>query len=324
MKRPKSFSWRVGGIRQQKTPTQIEVSETIIEWFKLSLLHRDDLEKEILGSERFAKSNSDREKMHMTAKDATAEYLRNIWKGFLDELQAMVPNPHIQITITVPVLWPDYARKAIKEALYRANILNNNNVELAPKFVAEPEAAALAIFSAAYHLGDTPVRTTFYALGHLSMLNTLLVLQGSTWTGCNRLRLWRRYHCEFSSPYLSFIVWCSSHFKDTATYEISTVQPFRIKEVLPGQRILAGACILDDGLMKLLKEKVAQVTSPKVFHNLKDEDFDYIVYNHWDTDIKMSFGDNFPTKRIPLPFHWVGTQQRRKPIGQSVHIEFNQ
>ncbi|VTT83042.1 unnamed protein product [Fusarium fujikuroi] len=285
-KRPKSFLWRVDGMRQDKTPTQIEVSGTIIEWFKLSLLHRDDLEKEILGSGKFAKSNSDREKMHITAKDATAECLRNIWQGFLDELQAMVPNPHIQITITVPVLWPDYARKAIKEALYRADILNNNNVELAPKFVAEPEAAALAIFSAAYHLGDTPFSK---------------VQPGQAVIVCD----------------------CGGGTTDTAAYEISTIQPFRVKEVLPGQRILAGACILDDGLMKLLKEKVAQVTSPKVFHNLKDEDFAYTVYNHWDTDIKMSFGDNFPTKRIPLPFHWVGTQQRRKPVGQSVHIEFN-
>ncbi|KAF5719235.1 hypothetical protein FGLOB1_1256 [Fusarium globosum] len=285
VKRPKSFSWRVGGSRQQKTPTKIEVSETIIEWFKLSLLHRDDLEKEILGSERFAKSNSDREKMNMTAKDATAQYPRNIWKGFLDELQAMVPNPHIQITITVPVLWPEYARKVIKEALYRANILNNNNVELAPKFVAEPEAAALAIFSAAYHLGDTPFSK---------------VQPGQAVIVCD----------------------CGGGTTDTATYEISTVQPFRIKEVLPGQRILAGACSLDDGFINLLKEKVAQVISPKVFHNLKDEDFDYIVYNHWETYIKMSFGDNFPTMRIPLPFHWVGTQQRRMPVGQSVHIEF--
>jgi hypothetical protein len=195
---PVSFWWKVGGSHQPKTPTQIEVSGIPIEWFKLSILHRDDLEKDILASEKFSKSNSARERMNLTATDVTAKYLCKIWKVFLNELQKMIADAHIQITMTVPVLWPDYARKAIYDALHQANIINSN-VELAPKFLAEPEAAALAIFSAAYyHVDGTPVRTNVSALGHMFMLNAPLVLQGSTWTGCNSLRLWRRYHCEFS------------------------------------------------------------------------------------------------------------------------------
>jgi hypothetical protein len=97
-----------------------------------------------------------------------------------------------------------------------------------------------------------------------------------------------------------------------------------VEEALQGRRIFAGACILDDCFMKLLKEKIAQVVSPRVFQTLKDEDFARIAYTHWNNDVKISFSNNFETKRIELPFHWVGSQHRRMPVGQSVHVEFNQ
>ncbi|KAF5670818.1 hypothetical protein FDENT_11139 [Fusarium denticulatum] len=283
---PVSFWWKVGSSHQPKIPTQVEVSGTPIEWFKLSILHRDDLEKEILASETFNKSNSARERTNLTATDVTAKYLCNIWKVFLNELQKMIGDAHIQITITVPVLWPDYARKAIYDALHQADIISNN-VELAPKFVAEPEAAALATFSAAYyHVDGTPFSK---------------VQPGQVVIVCD----------------------CGGGTTDTAVYEIRSVHPLRVKEVLKGRRIFAGACIMDDGFMKLLKERIAQVISPRVFQTLKDEDFAEIAYTHWDNDVKKSFSNNFQTKRIELPFHWVGSQHRRMPVGQSVHVEFN-
>ncbi|EMT69863.1 hypothetical protein FOC4_g10008300 [Fusarium odoratissimum] len=195
--RPTSFWWEVDGKKSQKIPTKIEVSEIPIEWFKLSLLHRDDLPSDVRNSPKFIKLNNTREAMNITAVNATADYISKIWNVFRDKLQKRIPDPYIQITVTVPVVWPRNARQKMNEALHEARILNEN-VVLAPKFLAEPEAAALAFFSAAYYLQETQARTTFYNLGHLFMLNTPLDLQTSTWTCCHRLRLWRRYRCKFS------------------------------------------------------------------------------------------------------------------------------
>ncbi|KAF5690109.1 hypothetical protein FCIRC_1021 [Fusarium circinatum] len=285
LNRPIFFEWQVDrGCRQERIPTQIEVSGTPIEWFKLSLLHPDDLEKDILDSEKSTKSNSARERMNLTVVDVAAAYLRKIWKVFRDELRYEVTDPLIQITFTVPVLWPDYARKSIYEAIHQANIINNN-VELAPEFVAEPEAAALAIFSAAYYLDGEPFSK---------------VRPGQVVIVCD----------------------CGGGTTDTVAYEILSVHPFRVREVSPGQSILADHCILDDGFMKLLKEKIAQVISPRVFQTLKEEDYANLVYLHWDTYIKKFFGDDFPTQRIQLPFRWAGRRQRRMPARQGDEVTF--
>ncbi|KAG5784416.1 hypothetical protein H9Q73_001939 [Fusarium xylarioides] len=140
-------------IRQRiltKTPTRIEFSKTPIEWFKLNLLHRDDLPSDVRNSRKFEELTEAREAINVTAVNATARYLGKIWKVFCEKLQYNIPDTEIQVSVTVPVLWPLYARQAMEEALYRAGILNEN-VVLAPKFLIEPEAAALAFFSNAHY-----------------------------------------------------------------------------------------------------------------------------------------------------------------------------
>lgn len=152
----KSFFWRSDGGWLQKTPTRIEFSKTTIEWFKLSLLHRDDLPSDVRNSRKFEELTKAREAINVTAVNATARYLGEIWQVFLGELQKDIRHPDIQVSVTVPVLWPLYARQAMEEALNRAGILNEN-VVLAPKFLIEPEVAALAFFSNAHYF-ETNVR----------------------------------------------------------------------------------------------------------------------------------------------------------------------
>ncbi|KAL9565776.1 hypothetical protein ACKAV7_009958 [Fusarium commune] len=263
--RPTSFWWEVDGKDSRKIPTKIEVSEIPIEWFKLSLLHRDDLPSDVRNSYKFIKLNNAREAMKITSVEATADYIS-------------------KKTVTVPVVWPNYARQKMNEALHEARILNEN-VVLAPKFLAEPEAAALAFFPAAYYLQETQV-------SKLQPGKVVIV-------------------CD-----------CGGGTVDTAVYEICTVHPFRVKEVLPGQCILAGGCLLDDAFMQLLKDKVEMMTSHRAFQALKNSDFHRIVYNHWDLDMKVYFSDNYPTKHIDLPNKWAASRQKRMPVGQGDDITF--
>ncbi|KAL5613193.1 hypothetical protein FOVSG1_002256 [Fusarium oxysporum f. sp. vasinfectum] len=282
--RPTSFWWEVDGKKSQKIPTKIEVSEIPIEWFKLSLLHRDDLPSDVRNSPKFIKLNNTREAMNITAVNATADYISKIWNVFRDKLQKRIPDPYIQITVTVPVVWPSNARQKMNEALHEARILNEN-VVLAPKFLAEPEAAALAFFSAAYYLQETQISKL--QPGHVVIV------------------------CD-----------CGGGTVDTGAYEICSVRPFRVKEVLPGQCILAGACILDDAFMQLLKDKVETMTSPRAFQALTEKDLHGIVYNHWELDIKGCLNGNFPTKHIYLPIKWAASRHKRMPVGQGDDITF--
>ncbi|ENH70400.1 hypothetical protein FOC1_g10012325 [Fusarium oxysporum f. sp. cubense race 1] len=280
--RPTSFWWEVDGKKSQKIPTKIEVSETPIEWFKLSLLHRNDLPSDVRNSPRFIKLNNTWEAMNITAVNATADYISKIWNVFRDKLQKKIPDPYIQITVTIPVVWPSNARQKMNKVLHEARILNEN-VLLAPKFLAEPEAAALAFFSAAYYLQETQISKL--QPGHVVIV------------------------CD-----------CGGGTVDTGAYEICSVRPFRVKEVLPGQCILAGACILDDAFMQLLKDKVETMTSPRAFQALTEKDLHGIVYNHWELDIKGCFNDNFQTKHIYLPIKWAASRHKRMPVGQGDDI----
>ncbi|KAG5765505.1 hypothetical protein H9Q72_006437 [Fusarium xylarioides] len=149
-KEAKSFFWKFDSGFSPKTPTRIEFSKTPIEWFKLNLLHRDDLPSDVRNSRKFEELTEAREAINVTAVNATARYLGKIWKVFCEKLQYNIPDTEIQVSVTVPVLWPLYARQAMEEALNRAGILNEN-VVLAPKFLIEPEAAALAFFSNAHY-----------------------------------------------------------------------------------------------------------------------------------------------------------------------------
>ncbi|KAF5707090.1 hypothetical protein FMUND_11274 [Fusarium mundagurra] len=279
----KSFFWKFDSGHAQKTPTRIEISKTTIEWFKLSLLHRDDLPSDVRNSRKFQELTEAREAINVTAVNATARYLGEIWKVFRLELQKYIPDPEIQISLTVPVLWPLYARQAMEEALNRAGILSEN-VVLAPKLLIEPEAAALAFFSNAHYFDTT--------ISKHKPGDTVMI-------------------CD-----------CGGGTVDTAAYTISSIHPFRVEELRTGQCIFAGACLLNDGFMKLLKEKVEALISPRAFQALTRKDLHDITSMSWESFIKRRFEDDFPTQKIYLPIKWAASPQRRMPIGQGDDVTF--
>lgn len=123
-----------------------------LEWFKLSLLHRDDLPHDLQVSKKFDIFTKEREGLDMSAVDATSKFLKAIWEHTHKEIWARVrtidrfAQCHITITMTVPVIWPADARKRLYQAIQSADILGPN-VRLARKFVTEAEAAGIALMS---------------------------------------------------------------------------------------------------------------------------------------------------------------------------------
>ena len=86
-----------------------------------------------------------------TAVDCTADYLKGLWAHTLKSIKSdrndvIVSNLAFHVVITIPAIWKDYAREAMKEAAKKAGILKRRSSasETILTFVPEPEAAGLA------------------------------------------------------------------------------------------------------------------------------------------------------------------------------------
>jgi molecular chaperone DnaK (HSP70) len=79
--------------------------------------------------------------------DLIAQFLRELWKHALREIghEMEIEALPLRVALTLPAIWPTYARERMKEAAKRAGITNKRPVgETRLILVEEPEAAALS------------------------------------------------------------------------------------------------------------------------------------------------------------------------------------
>lgn len=129
-----------------------------IEWFKLSIPHKDDLPKDVRVSEKLDKLTKEREALDVSAIDVSSKYLGELWKQFHQKVDK---NTNVEITVTVPAIWPPDACERLLRALRSrsANILGPT-VRLAQELVTEAEAAAIALLSDSANTGNLEVGQT--------------------------------------------------------------------------------------------------------------------------------------------------------------------
>ncbi|EFX04491.1 hsp70 family chaperone [Grosmannia clavigera kw1407] len=156
-------SWPGMGLEKGKAPTElcyedgqvywgyeVPADADAVQWFKLLLLREDDLSPALANSEHVRRC---RRMLHDQAKtpvDLVADYLRLLWAHVLDTISrdrgdAAVAGMRLHVVLTVPAIWPGYARQRMEEAVSQAGILDARPAgptELT--LVTEPEAAALA------------------------------------------------------------------------------------------------------------------------------------------------------------------------------------
>lgn len=88
--------------------------------------------------------------MGKTATEVIADYLHGFWGHILDTIERARSKTVLEaltfhVVITVPAIWPDYAREAMREAARSAGIMDERPAGLTTlAFAPEPEAAALA------------------------------------------------------------------------------------------------------------------------------------------------------------------------------------
>ncbi|KAJ4251963.1 hypothetical protein NW762_011263 [Fusarium torreyae] len=259
---------------------------TWLEWFKLSLLHRDDTPYDVLHLPKFVKTTADRESLKLSTVTVTADYLKKIWDPFYKDLLFMVSNPLVQVTVTVPAVWPMYARQKMLDAIHRAGILGPN-VQLAPKFLSEPEATAIALLPDGFNVNNPGVSTL--KKGDVAII------------------------CD-----------CGGGTVDSIAFEVCSLRPFLVKEVIPGGCILSGGALLDDAFMDLLEAKARAICPGPTFKALgRVSGIEEFACNHWEYDMKMYHSESAKEKSYPLPLSWAGSNIRRGRVGTTPKISFS-
>jgi hypothetical protein len=121
-----------------------------LRWFKLLLLRDDDLTPELRRSTILARGRQILKDIDKTTTDVIADYLRGMWCHITSTIErarskSVVGTLTFHVVITVPAIWPDYARKTMMEAAGKAGIFDIRAAgPTTLVFAPEPEAAALA------------------------------------------------------------------------------------------------------------------------------------------------------------------------------------
>ena len=163
---------------EQKTPTAISFAPKRkviwgygvpgdaeqIKWFKLLLVDHQDLPYDVQKSPKIKEARAYLKKHGKTVTEVIAVFLRHLWNHSIQRITETVSRNLINfskfhIVITLPAIWPEYARVRMREAADEAGMLRKRIAgETELSFISEPEAAAMATLSDMHGRADIKVR----------------------------------------------------------------------------------------------------------------------------------------------------------------------
>ncbi|KAJ3468885.1 hypothetical protein MRS44_002950 [Fusarium solani] len=128
----------------------VPIGEDVLRWFKLLLVDENDLPFKIRTSPHVATARALIRQLKKTPVEVIGDYLGALWKHSRENIMRAVGQrvfkiARLHFVVTLPAIWPHYARTRMEEALVRAGIREPRPAgETIVDFISEPEAAALA------------------------------------------------------------------------------------------------------------------------------------------------------------------------------------
>ncbi|KAK7226046.1 hypothetical protein V2G26_014049 [Clonostachys chloroleuca] len=125
-------------------------SQKSLKWFKLLLLDSDHLPDHFRHAPKLVEAQAQMKELNKSPVDVIADYLRLLWAHSLEQITRAVTTivmdkVKLKVVVTMPAIWPLYARLRMKEAVQMAGIMDLRRAgETSLSFISEPEAAALA------------------------------------------------------------------------------------------------------------------------------------------------------------------------------------
>lgn len=124
-----------------------------LRWFKLLLVKEADLDEEIRTSKQLQDARVATQASGKSAVEVISIFLKCMFQYVVETLKTargrgMVDSSRFHVVLTVPAIWPEYARRRMQQAVDLAGILKARPIGSTTfEFVSEPEAAALATLS---------------------------------------------------------------------------------------------------------------------------------------------------------------------------------
>ncbi|KXH31769.1 hypothetical protein CSIM01_09444 [Colletotrichum simmondsii] len=121
-------------------------------WFKLLLVDGADLPANLRTSSQIATARELVKAANKDPVDVISSYLLRLWNHSIECIGISAGNDLIKmckfhVVITLPAIWPDYAKVRMRRAAENAGIVEKRPAgKTTLSFVSEPEAAALATF----------------------------------------------------------------------------------------------------------------------------------------------------------------------------------
>ncbi|RSM02208.1 hypothetical protein CEP52_008083 [Fusarium oligoseptatum] len=128
----------------------VPIGEDVLRWFKLLLVDEIDLPFKIRTSRHVTAARALAKQLNKTPVEVIGGYLRELWKHARENIMRAVGQrvfkiARLHFVVTLPAIWPHYARARMEEALVLAGIREARPAgETIVDFISEPEAAALA------------------------------------------------------------------------------------------------------------------------------------------------------------------------------------
>ncbi|KAK7748771.1 hypothetical protein SLS53_000795 [Cytospora paraplurivora] len=230
--------WVDGNADDPKTPSAIKFKRngidwgikannipTALRWFKLLLVNEDDLPADVRASAQLKELRQQVKAIHKSAVDVAAEYLGSIWTHCLEKMKTAegketVDTSRFHVVITLPAIWPNYARERMRQVVDKAGVLRQRRGvgKTTIDFIFEPEAAALAALSG---------------------------VDG-------------RHNIKIGNCFV--IVDCGGGTVDLISYKVTKTQPMEVEEVVKGEGALCGAIFVDERFEDLLELKLKLIS----------------------------------------------------------------
>ncbi|VUC27157.1 unnamed protein product [Clonostachys rosea] len=125
-------------------------SQEPLKWFKLLLLDNEHLPDHFRHAPKLVEAQAQMKELNKGPVDVIADYLRLLWTHSLEQISKSVTpfalaRLKFKVVVTMPAIWPLYARLRMRDAVKKAGILDPRAAgETLLSFISEPEAAALA------------------------------------------------------------------------------------------------------------------------------------------------------------------------------------
>lgn len=121
-----------------------------LRWFKLLLVNPQDLDEEIRTSVPLQEARVALEASGKSAVEVISIFLKRMFEHAVEKLKIemgaeTVNTSRFHVVFTVPAIWPEYARRCMKQAVDLSGILKIRPIgPTTHDYISEPEAAALA------------------------------------------------------------------------------------------------------------------------------------------------------------------------------------